>query len=157
MMTDIFTMKPVQMAADDWHAAAEEALACAVVWLQQENGLLDRGNSLVKAAELLRARDALHARGGLLDVCEEGSNVDHAEIEVWEEGSPAPAWPVMSARLREMVGEDKRLLKMVDQIDGLHALAVEKGLPVVTMDQLEGLGGGSEASASPNTDTANDQ
>lgn len=136
-MTDAFTTKPVQMTADNWREAADECLALAVGWLRQENGLLDRGGALMKAAELLRARDALHGRANLLDLCEAGNDVDHGEIEVWTEQEPAPAWPAMSAKLREVAGADPKLLPMVEQIDKLHALAVEKGLPVVTMDQLE--------------------
>lgn len=48
-----------------------------------------------------------------------------------------PAWPAMSAKLREAVGDNRRLLPLIDQIDKLHRLAIAQGLPVVSMAEFE--------------------
>lgn len=131
----------VRMGPHDWHRTATEAVTLAVTVLHDEagmHGVTGRVNALTAAGNLLSA--AMHMRGhaNMLEI--EGGD-DVATVDVWDlsdEGMEStPAWPVMSARLREVAGDDPRLVKIIGHIDRLHALAIEKGLPVATLAELE--------------------
>jgi hypothetical protein len=62
-----------------------------------------------------------------------GNFVPRDEIEQ----RPEPAWPSASASLREALRDNPKALKMIDHIDRLHELAIAKGLPVPSKDELE--------------------
>lgn len=128
--------KEVRMGSEDWHRLATGCVTKAVQCIHDEGPFVS-GHEL-KAAEYLRAAQTFRGHANMLEI--EGGD-DVAMVDVWdlsdEENEPEPAWPGISAKLHEIAGTDPKLLPMVEQIDKLHALAVEKGLPVITKDQLE--------------------
>jgi hypothetical protein len=133
--------KTVVVGPEEWRKAASRAHIQAVSWLFDGNTkITTQSDRLKNAAELLRAADAFNGRANHQEMFGE---VDTAVIEEWDlsdemEGEDdEPIWPEMSAKLREVAGADPKLLPLVDQIDRLHKLAVERGMPVVTRAQFE--------------------
>lgn len=89
--------------------------------------------------ERQRARELLESAEGSLgafDWVDDGTGnfVPREEMEAKE---IEPIWPEISAKLHEIADADPKLLPIVEQIDKLHGLAVEKGFPVITRAQFE--------------------
>lgn len=130
----------VRMGPHDWHRMASEAVTLAVTILHDEanrHGVNSRFNALVGAGNLLTAARRMRGHANMLEI--EGGD-DVAVVDRWDlsdegEGS-TPAWPVVSAQLLGAT-DDPKVKKLVGQIDRLHALSVEKGLPVVGLAELE--------------------
>jgi hypothetical protein len=134
--------KTINMDTDDWRRRSAEAKKLAVRYLN-DDVMLEPGGSargLTVAADLLRAAREFERQAIAHETF--GEEPVSSTVDVWDisdevEVDPdAPAWPVMSAKMREIAGADPKLLALVDQIDRLHALNVEKGHPVVTLGQL---------------------
>ena len=131
----------VRMAPHDWHRTATEAVTLAVTILHDEAyqyGVTGRLNALVSAGNLLTAASKMRGHANMLDI--EGGD-DVATVDVWdlsdEGGESIPAWPVVSAQLRDALGDNKKTMQLVEQVDRLFALAKEKGLPVITLAEME--------------------
>lgn len=62
---------------------------------------------------------------------------ENGDLVPREETVPEPAWPTMSAKLREELRDNSKALTMIDHIDKLHALAVSRGFPVPSKEDFE--------------------
>lgn len=86
-------------------------------------------------------RDAVEARAA------QRSSAEDAQALIWsfdfdEDGNRVMpkdelVWPEISAKMREAVGGDKRLMAMVTQIDKLHRLSIASGFPIITKADFE--------------------
>lgn len=98
--------------------------------------IYEQPGKLTAAAELLRARDTFFGRANMIDNF--GPTADEFAEELAELSGPnKPIWPEISAELHQIAAADPKLQPIVDQIDKLHALAEEKGLPVITRGAFE--------------------
>jgi hypothetical protein len=136
--------KTVVVGPSEWRKAANQAVTEAVGWLFDGNTkITSQSDRLKNAAELLRAADTFNGRANMIENGFADADADTAVVEVWDlsdemEGEDdEPIWPEMSAKLREIAGTDPKLLPLVNQIDRLHKLALENGMPVITRAQLE--------------------
>lgn len=123
--------KEVRMEPHDWRRIASECKVAAMQFL------LALPVERALAAQMLEAAKTFNGHANMLEI--EGGG-DVATVEVWDlsdEEEPGPAWPTIAAHLREAAGDNPKLMKVVDQIDRLHALSVEKGLPQVSLAEFE--------------------
>lgn len=134
--------KTVVVGPAEWRKAADQARLEAVSWLFDGNTkITSQSDRLAHAAEMLRAMDKFNGRANTLENFNEDPDI--AVIEEWDlsdemEGEPEePIWPELSAEMRKIADGQPKLLKMVEQIDRLHKLAVEQGMPVITRSQFE--------------------
>jgi hypothetical protein len=134
--------KTVVVGPAEWRKASDQARLEAVSWLFDGNTkITSKSDRLKNAAELLRAADTFAGRANMLENFNEDPDI--AVVEEWDlsdemEGEDEePIWPELSAKLREVAGANPKLLKLVDQTDRLHKLAVEQGMPVITRAQFE--------------------
>lgn len=129
--------KEVTMGADEWRDRAAQARTLAVRYINDdamlEPGGVSRG--LIGAADLLRAAKTFEGHANMLEMF---GGEDAAQVDVWDlsDEDDTPAWPDVSTELRATLGDNPKALQMIDHIDRLHDLAIEKGLPVITKGAL---------------------
>jgi len=129
--------KDVTMGAAEWRQFAEKARATAVRYINDDAMLEPGGASrgMIAAADLLRAAKTFDGHANMLEMF---GGSDAAKVDVWNlsDEDDTPAWPGVSTELRAALGDNKKALQMLDHIDRLHEIAVEKGLPVITKGAL---------------------
>lgn len=99
---------------------------------------INNDNVIRDAVEARRAeRNARAEAEGLIGSFDWNEEGERVEPGVQPEAKPEAAWPRLSTNIRKAAGGNRKILKEVDLLDRLHQILEERGLPVVTAEELK--------------------